>query len=187
MKDAPRAGEKKMVGTTRFELATSPTPRVRSTRLSHVPTCVGPSAREGDGGVSCISKCTRDLPCTGRSRPLDYCVGATYSFGNAPPSPKKNSFICSTRKSCASRVQGCRRYSFNSIFCRSTHSPHDFFETFLNIFWPKPESNGGSSSPSISTLNRVSKTMCAILLNSLELLFYDVVRIIGSHPRHDGY
>lgn len=27
-----------MVGTTRFELATSPTPRVRSTRLSHVPT-----------------------------------------------------------------------------------------------------------------------------------------------------
>src|ERR1700739_542284 len=28
-----------MVGTTRFELATSPTPRVRSTRLSHVPTC----------------------------------------------------------------------------------------------------------------------------------------------------
>jgi hypothetical protein len=30
----------KMVGTTRFELATSPTPRVRSTRLSHVPTCV---------------------------------------------------------------------------------------------------------------------------------------------------
>ena len=29
----------KMVGTTRFELATSPTPRVRSTRLSHVPTC----------------------------------------------------------------------------------------------------------------------------------------------------
>ena len=30
---------KVMVGTTRFELATSPTPRVRSTRLSHVPTC----------------------------------------------------------------------------------------------------------------------------------------------------
>src|SRR5580700_8959255 len=30
----------KMVGTTRFELATSPTPRVRSTRLSHVPTCL---------------------------------------------------------------------------------------------------------------------------------------------------
>ena len=29
---------KEMVGTTRFELATSPTPRVRSTRLSHVPT-----------------------------------------------------------------------------------------------------------------------------------------------------
>ncbi len=31
---------KEMVGTTRFELATSPTPRVRSTRLSHVPTCL---------------------------------------------------------------------------------------------------------------------------------------------------
>ena len=30
---------REMVGTTRFELATSPTPRVRSTRLSHVPTC----------------------------------------------------------------------------------------------------------------------------------------------------
>ena len=29
-----------LVGTTRFELATSPTPRVRSTRLSHVPTQV---------------------------------------------------------------------------------------------------------------------------------------------------
>src|SRR5271154_1147006 len=28
----------KMVGTTGFEPATSPTPRVRSTRLSHVPT-----------------------------------------------------------------------------------------------------------------------------------------------------
>ena len=36
-----------MVGTTRFELATSPTPRVRSTRLSHVPTCV---ARVVPGG-----------------------------------------------------------------------------------------------------------------------------------------
>ncbi len=33
-----------MVGTTRFELATSPTPRVRSTRLSHVPTCYGAPA-----------------------------------------------------------------------------------------------------------------------------------------------
>jgi hypothetical protein len=40
---------KEMVGTTRFELATSPTPRVRSTRLSHVPTCVSRVARE-DGG-----------------------------------------------------------------------------------------------------------------------------------------
>ncbi len=32
-----------MVGTTRFELATSPTPRVRSTRLSHVPTIISVS------------------------------------------------------------------------------------------------------------------------------------------------
>src|SRR5882757_4060211 len=40
-----------MVGTTRFELATSPTPRVRSTRLSHVPTMVCTSAQTGDGGV----------------------------------------------------------------------------------------------------------------------------------------
>ena len=57
--------------------------------------------------------------------------------------------------------------------CRSTHSPHDFFETFLKIFCPKSESNGGSSSPSISALNLVSKTMCAILGTPLELLFYD--------------
>ena len=44
-----RAKMGEMVGTTRFELATSPTPRVRSTRLSHVPTfttCAGsPSPR----------------------------------------------------------------------------------------------------------------------------------------------
>ena len=33
-----RGKREEMVGTTRFELATSPTPRVRSTRLSHVPT-----------------------------------------------------------------------------------------------------------------------------------------------------
>src|ERR1700748_1556233 len=42
---------REMVGTTRFELATSPTPRVRSTRLSHVPTVFRHAAREGDGGV----------------------------------------------------------------------------------------------------------------------------------------
>ena len=48
----------KMVGTTRFELATSPTPRVRSTRLSHVPTLL-PVAQAGDGGVSCRPQCTR--------------------------------------------------------------------------------------------------------------------------------
>src|SRR5580693_5757852 len=48
-----------MVGTTRFELATSPTPRVRSTRLSHVPTIVCASSQAGDGGVYCSPKCTR--------------------------------------------------------------------------------------------------------------------------------
>ena len=48
-----------MVGTTRFELATSPTPRVRSTRLSHVPTCVARVAREGHGRVCYEFKCTR--------------------------------------------------------------------------------------------------------------------------------
>src|ERR1700722_4000218 len=51
-----------MVGTTRFELATSPTPRVRSTRLSHVPTMVCTSAQAGDGGVYCSPKCTRPAP-----------------------------------------------------------------------------------------------------------------------------
>src|SRR6185437_4432048 len=39
-----------MVGTTRFELATSPTPRVRSTRLSHVPTMVCTSPRRAAAG-----------------------------------------------------------------------------------------------------------------------------------------
>ncbi len=48
-----------MVGTTRFELATSPTPRVRSTRLSHVPTIGLRVTQAGNGGVYCSSKCTR--------------------------------------------------------------------------------------------------------------------------------
>src|ERR1017187_9488950 len=51
-----------MVGTTRFELATSPTPRVRSTRLSHVPTCVSLIVQADDGGVSCTTECTRARP-----------------------------------------------------------------------------------------------------------------------------
>src|ERR1700730_7531777 len=40
-----------MVGTTRFELATSPTPRVRSTRLSHVPTIALHVIQADNGGV----------------------------------------------------------------------------------------------------------------------------------------
>ena len=59
------------------------------------------------------------------------CVGGTYSFGSAAPSPKKNCSICSTRNSCACGVHGCSRYSFSSIFCRSTHSCHAFFDTLL--------------------------------------------------------
>ena len=51
-----------MVGTTRFELATSPTPRVRSTRLSHVPTIGLRVTKAGDGGVSYSLKCTRPDP-----------------------------------------------------------------------------------------------------------------------------
>src|SRR5438067_5648268 len=51
-----------MVGTTRFELATSPTPRVRSTRLSHVPTIGLRVTKAGDGGVSYRLKCTRPGP-----------------------------------------------------------------------------------------------------------------------------
>jgi integrase len=46
--EVPSYVVEEMVGTTRFELATSPTPRVRSTRLSHVPTIglhVSPSGR----------------------------------------------------------------------------------------------------------------------------------------------
>lgn len=41
---------REMVGTTRFELATSPTPRVRSTRLSHVPTCYGCAGQKARAG-----------------------------------------------------------------------------------------------------------------------------------------
>lgn len=46
-----------LVGTTRFELATSPTPRVRSTRLSHVPTEVtgGAASKGGAGSISYAS------------------------------------------------------------------------------------------------------------------------------------
>src|ERR1700761_2057782 len=58
-----------MVGTTRFELATSPTPRVRSTRLSHVPTCclhVSPSGRPA--GYPCRFKCTRTARSAAQSR-----------------------------------------------------------------------------------------------------------------------
>ncbi len=45
-----------MVGTTRFELATSPTPRVRSTRLSHVPTLVLPRrGRAAAGFYQCTT------------------------------------------------------------------------------------------------------------------------------------
>ena len=73
----------------------------------------------------------------------DQCDGATYSCGNAPPVPKKNSSICSTRNVCAAGVHGCSRYSFSSIFCRSTHSPHACLETFLKIFCPNSESKGG--------------------------------------------
>src|SRR6185437_10233677 len=50
-----------MVGTTRFELATSPTPRVRSTRLSHVPTMVAHRPGRGDGWGFYMFKCTRCL------------------------------------------------------------------------------------------------------------------------------
>src|SRR5258705_7581618 len=169
-----------MVGTTRFELATSPTPRVRSTRLSHVPTVLHPSAQAGNGGGYPASPSVHESPAS--PAPVAPYFGATYSFGSAPPSPKKNSFICSTRNSCASRVHGCSRYSFSSIFCRSTHSPHDFFETFLKIFCPKSESNGGSSSPSISALNLVSKTMCAILGNSFWNSHFTMRRTITPHP-----
>ncbi len=109
--------ERKMVGTTRFELATSPTPRVRSTRLSHVPTCcIGRSHKEaGAAGVSSVyttpivrlavvrsSSGAFPPDCflaAKRPRRLLQWVGATYSLGSSPPEPKKNSFICSTKNS----------------------------------------------------------------------------------------
>src|SRR6266851_2059318 len=43
-----------MVGTTRFELATSPTPRVRSTRLSHVPTVFARQPRRVTAGYVAV-------------------------------------------------------------------------------------------------------------------------------------
>ena len=57
-KQGATKGRKELVGTTRFELATSPTPRVRSTRLSHVPTCcVSASQKARAGWVQCTPAC----------------------------------------------------------------------------------------------------------------------------------
>src|SRR6202453_3180638 len=116
-----------LVGTGRFELPTPRTPSECSTRLSHVPT-QGSRPREGRRGVP-FCKSTR----VRRSCGPAYALGGTYSAGRAAPSPKKNSCICSTRKLCACGVQGWRRYSLSSIFCRSPHSAQAAFETFLKI------------------------------------------------------
>src|SRR5438270_7784786 len=127
-----------MVGTGRFELPTPRTPSECSTRLSHVPTRSSRLGRAGLLGVSIEStpargRCAR-LPIPGlqlRRRHLPQCDGGTYSLGSADPLPKKNSSICSTRNCWAWGVQGCRRYSFKSIFWRSTHSDQACLETFL--------------------------------------------------------
>ena len=111
-----------MVGTGRFELPTPRTPSECSTRLSHVPTVAFEKQRRVLHSLH---------------RPFDrqhiprnsYAVGGTYSLGTAEPSPKKNWSICSTRNSWASRVQGCRRYSFSSIFWRSSHSSQARLDT----------------------------------------------------------
>jgi hypothetical protein len=66
-----------MVGTTRFELATSPTPRVRSTRLSHVPTFVARIVQANDGRVCCSFKCTRTATV---STPADSLVGRRHEL-----------------------------------------------------------------------------------------------------------
>src|ERR1019366_6962999 len=127
-----------MVGTGRFELPTPRTPSECSTRLSHVPT---QSSRLGGAGFrGLISLHQRGhvrlileshQPREGRLAFFDQCAGGTNSEGKADPVPKKNSSICSTRNCCACGVQGCSRYSFSSIFCRSTHSAHAALETFL--------------------------------------------------------
>src|SRR5271157_3596667 len=117
-----------MVGTGRFELPTPRTPSECSTRLSHVPTQSSRLLGEPAFGVV-LSLHEAGLV---RLRPAEmlsggrqlHCDGGTYSWGRPRPSPKKNCSICSTRNCCACGVQGCKRYSFSSIFCRSTHSPH---------------------------------------------------------------
>src|ERR1035441_4143471 len=138
-----------MVGTGRFELPTPRTPSECSTRLSHVPT---QSSRLGGSRLlGSFLVYTREA-LRARARSENQCVGGTNSWGRPSPSLKKNCSICSTRNCCACGVQGCKRYSFSSIFCRSTHSPQAACETFLKIFWPNSESKGGSSRPSISFL-----------------------------------
>src|ERR1035437_1150156 len=139
-----------MVGTCRFELPAPRTPSECSTRLIHVPTQSSLLAREPALGSYLVYTRPGLRACYGQrfvlriatesDRPAEasvpcslffHCAGGTNCSGIASPSPKKNCSICSTRNCCACGVQGCKRYSFNSIFCRSTHSPHAALETFL--------------------------------------------------------
>src|SRR5580698_171253 len=110
-----------LVGTGRFELPTPRTPSECSTTLSHVPTQGSQLAPSRLFGVL-ISLHRRSRTKGRAGRLVRQCEGGTYSEGRAEAEPKKNSSICSTRNCWAWGVQGCRRYSFRSIFCRSTHS-----------------------------------------------------------------
>jgi hypothetical protein len=72
-----------MVGTTRFELATSPTPRVRSTRLSHVPTCYDCRSHLKGPATGVISVYTNPTACLPEE--LQRKTGLKHALRNPKP------------------------------------------------------------------------------------------------------
>src|SRR5664279_1743027 len=112
-----------MVGTTGFEPATSPTPRVRSTRLSHVPTLA--ELREG------LPKCTRrqGYPTSAPPRGGDglaEVVRQSPGKAKARPVPSPRSWLCG------------RRYVFLGLLATRTEEKliHLFDEEALSFLGP---------------------------------------------------
>ena len=95
----------KMVGTTRFELATSPTPRVRSTRLSHVPTIVAHRPGMGDGrGLIHVQVYTM----TALAAALDWYIGGANETERRRDAIEKNRGVDSLR--CNGSVDFCAAF-----------------------------------------------------------------------------
>ena len=166
-----------MVGTTRFELATSPTPRVRSTRLSHVPTSLARAAQVGGSGgllqhpVYTVQLLIRLSAAHQLRRQSPSAVGAPHVLlghverRTSPLAEEEAVSSVPTRNSCAlARPRRCRRYSFSSIFLPLHPLAPGLLRKHSSCksSGQKSESNGGSSSPSNSALYFVQNTMCAI-------------------------